>query len=135
MNTNTQPDFYQTVTDQIIAALEQGVKPWQCPWSITQASGLPSNLATCNHYQGMNIMLLWMSAQMNQFSSSQWLTFKQAKGLGGTVRKGEKGTVIFFYTMVEKTPEAGNQEEKETYPVLKTTRVFNLDQIEGLNQE
>jgi hypothetical protein len=28
----TRTDIYQTVTDNIIAALEAGVKPWSCPW-------------------------------------------------------------------------------------------------------
>ncbi len=28
----SRTDFYQTVTDNIIAALEAGVKPWFCPW-------------------------------------------------------------------------------------------------------
>jgi hypothetical protein len=28
-------------------------------------------------------MLLWMSAQLNRFSSNQWLTYKQSKALGG----------------------------------------------------
>ena len=25
-------DVYEEVTNQIIDALEQGVKPWECPW-------------------------------------------------------------------------------------------------------
>ncbi len=28
----TGTDIYQIVTDNIIAALEAGVKPWSCPW-------------------------------------------------------------------------------------------------------
>ncbi|MDN3683224.1 zincin-like metallopeptidase domain-containing protein [Vibrio tapetis subsp. quintayensis] len=132
--TNKKTDFYQVVTDQIIEALEQGIKPWQCPWDVTQASGIPSNFSTQNDYQGMNVMLLWMSAQMNRFSSPQWLTFKQSKALGGKVRKGEKGTHIFFYKVVEKKNSAPGQEEKETYSCLKTYVVFNLDQIEGVEQ-
>ncbi|KFA96686.1 ArdC family protein [Vibrio sp. ER1A] len=126
-------DFYQEVTNQIIEALEQGIKPWSCPWDVTQASGMPTNFMTQKEYQGMNIMLLWMSAQMNRFSSSKWLTFKQAKELGGQVRKGEKGTHIFFYKMVEKKSNEGNGDEKEAYPMLKTFVVFNLDQVEGLS--
>ncbi|MGR6862939.1 ArdC-like ssDNA-binding domain-containing protein [Aliivibrio salmonicida] len=30
------------------------------------------------------------------------MTFKQAKEKGGQVRKGGKGTHIFFYNMIEK---------------------------------
>ncbi|MFA0213433.1 ArdC-like ssDNA-binding domain-containing protein, partial [Vibrio artabrorum] len=78
------------------------VKPWACPWDVTQSDGLPYNFSTGNTYSGMNVMLLWMSAQMNQFSSNQWLTFKQALDLGGNVIKGEKGTHITFYKSLEK---------------------------------
>ena len=95
-------DFYQEVTNKIIDALEQGVKPWQCPWREDVVVGLPLNFSTQNEYRGMNIMLLWMSTQLNGYSSAQWLTFKQAIANGGKVRKGEKGTRIFFYKMVEK---------------------------------
>ncbi|WP_234498157.1 ArdC family protein [Vibrio maritimus] len=131
----SKTDFYQEVTNQIIEALEQGIKPWSCPWEVSQASGIPSNFSTHSEYQGMNIMLLWMSAQMHRFSSSQWLTFKQAKALGGQVRKGEKGTHIFFYKTVEKTGvnEKGKEVE-ESYPMLKTYCVFNLDQVEGIER-
>ncbi len=59
----TRTDIYQTVTDNIIAALEAGVKPWSCPWQrVSGMSGLPSNYATGVAYSGMNIMLLWCSA-------------------------------------------------------------------------
>jgi len=127
-------DFYQEVTNQVIEALEQDVKPWSCPWDVTQTSGIPSNFDTHKEYQGMNIMLLWMSAQMNRFSSSQWLTFKQAKALGGQVRRGEKGTHIFFYKQVEKKSKELD-DENETYSMLKTYVVFNIDQIDGLDGE
>ena len=123
-------DFYQEITNQIIEALEQGVKPWVCPWDITVSSGLPQNLSTQSYYQGMNIMLLWMSAMKQQFSSSQWVTFKQAKGLGGNIRKGEKGTRIFFYKMVKKKEAV---DEDDVYPMLKTYTVFNCDQVDGLS--
>lgn len=128
--TKNKSDFYQQITDQIIEALESGVKPWVCPWNMTEQSGMPSNASTGAHYNGMNIMLLWMSATMQNFSSSSWMTFKQAQEKGGQVRKGEKGTHIFFYNMIEKK-EKGT-DEVEHYAMLKTYCVFNIDQIDGL---
>uniref|UniRef100_UPI00057D8C4B ArdC-like ssDNA-binding domain-containing protein n=1 Tax=Vibrio vulnificus TaxID=672 RepID=UPI00057D8C4B len=129
--TKSSTDFYQTITNQIIQALEAGIKPWVCPWDRTQATGLPINASTHQPYQGMNIMLLWMSAAERNFSSPYWLTFKQAKELGGKVRKGEKGTMIFFYTMVQKKDVENDKEE--VYPMLKTYTVFNLDQIDAIS--
>ncbi|MGF1907766.1 ArdC family protein [Aliivibrio salmonicida] len=129
-HTKNKPDFYQQITNQIIEALESGVKPWVCPWDKTEQSGMPSNASTGAEYNGMNIMLLWMSATMQSFSSSFWMTFKQAKAKGGQVRKGEKGTHIFFYNMIEKTDKG--TDEVERYAMLKTYSVFNIDQIDGL---
>ena len=131
--TKSSTDFYQTITNQIIQALEAGIQPWVCPWDRTQATGLPINASTHQPYQGMNIMLLWMSAAERNFSSPYWLTFKQAKDLGGKVRKGEKGTTIFFYSMVQK--KGVENEKEEVYPMLKTYTVFNLDQIDDFSLE
>lgn len=126
----TRTDIYQTVTDNIIAALESGVKPWSCPWQrVSGMSGLPSNYATGAAYSGMNIMLLWCSASKEGFSDSRWMTCKQAQAAGGQVRKGEHGTATIFYTTLEKENDAG---EVEQIPMLKTFTVFNIQQIDGL---
>ncbi|EQC0965422.1 TPA: ArdC family protein [Citrobacter farmeri] len=126
----TRTDIYQTVTDNIIAALEAGVKPWSCPWQrVDGMSGLPSNYATGAAYSGMNIMLLWCSASKQGFSDSRWMTYKQAQAAGGQVRKAEHGTTAIFYTTLEKENDAG---EVEHIPMLKTFTVFNVQQIDGL---
>ncbi|MCV6038840.1 ArdC family protein, partial [Escherichia coli] len=59
----TRADIYQTVTNNIIAALEGGVKPWSCPWQrVSGISGLPSNYATGVAYSGMDVRLSWCRA-------------------------------------------------------------------------
>ncbi|RJL69560.1 ArdC family protein [Dickeya dianthicola] len=126
----TKTDIYQTVTDSIIAALETGVKPWACPWQPTPGmSGLPSNYATGMGYSGINIMLLWCSASEQGFGDSRWMTYKQAKAVGGQVREGEHGTTAIFYTMLERENDEG---ETDYIPMLKTFTVFNVEQIDGL---
>ena len=126
----TKTDIYQTVTDNIISALEAGVKPWSCPWQrVPGMSGLPSNYATGTAYSGMNIMLLWGSASEQGFNDSRWMTYKQAQAEGGQVRKGEHGTTAIFYATLEKESEDG---EIVQIPMLKTFTVFNVQQIDGL---
>lgn len=126
----TRTDIYQTVSDNIIAALEAGVKPWSCPWQrVDGMSGLPSNYATGAAYSGMNIMLLWCSASKQGFSDSRWMTYKQAQVAGGQVRKGGHRTTAIFYTTLEKENDAGDVEH---IPMLKTFTVFNVQQIDGL---
>jgi len=125
----TRTDIYQTVTDNIIAALEAGVKPWSCPWQrVPCMSGLPSNFATGIAYSGMNIMLLWCSASKQGFGDSRWMTYKQAQAVGGLVRKGEYGTTAIFYTMLERE---NNEGETDYIPMLKTFTVFNVEPIDG----
>jgi antirestriction protein ArdC len=124
-------DMYQEVTNQMIEALEKGVKPWVCPWETSNGgSGLPINFQTGNTYSGINILLLWAAACQQGFASSQWLTFKQAVAVGGCVRKGEKGTRIVFYKTLEV--EDKKTGEKDNIPMLKSFVVFNVDQIDGL---
>ena len=84
---------YETVTARIVTALEAGRIPWAKPWSTAGAvDPFPRNFRTGVPYRGANILILWASA----YASPYWLTFKQAKELSGTVRKGETGTPILF---------------------------------------
>ena len=129
--TTTKDEIYSQVTEQIIADLEAGTVPWQQPWN--GGFSLPRNGSTQNFYSGINILILWMRQKKAGFTSSQWMTFNQAKALGGSVKKGEKATRILFYSplKVEEKNSAGDLEEK-TIPMLKVHSVFNLTQIEGL---
>jgi antirestriction protein ArdC len=98
-------DLYQQVTDKIIAALEKGVPPWRRPWRSAQnvhGSALPVNATTGRHYSGVNIPLLWMSAEERRFPSDRWLTYQQAKAVGGQVRKGETSSMAIIYKPFEK---------------------------------
>ena len=127
VKSSNNQDFYQSVTDQVIVALEQGVKPWECPWDASSA--LPTSLFTEKPYSGVNTILLWGSMYEKGFSSSHWVTFKQARELGGNVLKGSKGTTITFFKPWKKIHDNG---EEETIPLLKTFTVFNYEQTENL---
>ncbi|SGZ09430.1 ArdC family protein [Moritella viscosa] len=128
----TVVDIYQMVTDKIIHALDNGVKPWACPWDRTQEFGqLPLNFKTQNHYSGINILLLWSETVDKGYSSPYWLTFNQVKEMGGNVIKGNKSTQLVFYKPWERENAEG---ETEIIPMLKPFNVFNLDQIEGIEK-
>ena len=95
-------DIQQEITDKLIEALENGVKPWERPWDQTGLAILPTNFKTGKAYSGMNLLLLWLAADKNNYSSEMWLTFKQAKELGGQVRKGEKALPAFSTKRLSK---------------------------------
>lgn len=131
-----RPDIYSRITDQIIASLERGVKPWTQPWNAAHAAG-PVNRPLRHNgesYSGINVLTLWASAMEQRFAAPIWMTFNQARQLGAHVRKGEKGSpVVYASTMVKNEPdEATGEDVDRTIPFLKSYTVFNIDQIEGL---
>lgn len=125
-----RPDVYQIVTNQVIELLEDGQIPWQKPWR-GGAAGMPKNAASQKPYRGINVFMLAMTAEFKGYDSPFWLTYKQAQQLGGSVRKGEKASLVVFWKQVEKdNPEDPQNPEK--FPVLRYYRVFNADQCEGV---
>jgi len=128
-------DVYDTVTKKIVEQLEQGVRPWMQPWSSGHAAGPVSRPLRHNgeRYNGINILVLWMSALERGFDCPLWLTFKQAQDLGGHVRKGEKSSRVVYASTFSKTEQddSGDDVQKDV-PFLKQYSVFNASQCEGL---
>jgi len=56
------------------------------------------NLVSGKAYRGVNVFLL----HVRGFGSPYWLTFNQAKQLGGNIRKGEKSSLAVFYKTWER---------------------------------
>ena len=129
MKTN-RTNIYDQITSQIIAELENGIIPWQKPWTSGSFMGCISH-TTGRPYSLLNQWLLGGRA-------GEWLTYKQIQDEGGRVRKGEKASTVVFWTFVqkvtEKTDEETGEETKvvEAYPVLKGYTVFHIDQTEGI---
>ena len=118
-------NVYEIVTERIIESLAKGVAPWRKPWRAAGAQGMPKNLISGKPYRGINVLLLATSP----FSSPYWLTFKQAKERGGSVRKGEKGTPIVFYKTYDKKSNDGAERR---HWVMRYFTVFNVEQCDGL---
>ncbi len=120
-------DPYQLVTDLILAHLESGVVPWRCPWN--RSTGRPRNFHTGKEYQGVNILLLGLQ----RFASPWWMTFRQTQERGGHVRKGERGACVIKWGRQQRTTKNGDgSEENRTVFYLRSYRVFNAAQIEGV---
>jgi antirestriction protein ArdC len=124
-------DAYQALTDTIVAELEKGLIPWQRPWRTKFSGSLPHNYQTKRFYNGINLLLLAMAP----FSDPRWMTFKQVKECGGHVRKGEKGTKIMFWKMIEITAEESDTGVAKTIPYVQIYTVFNMEQTEGIAGE
>jgi antirestriction protein ArdC len=160
--------LYDDVTARIVADLEAGTFPWAQPWGQTwdqpqtrgQTSGrtrgqsgggvpqgavlgLPRNAGTGKTYSGINVLILWGELFDMGFASQNWLTFRQALGMGGRVRKGEHGvTVCYADKFIPKTgrnsegrdgaPVREGDREEEAVPFLRRYTVFNVAQCDNL---
>ena len=145
-------DAAQSITDEIVALLEAGTLPWRRPWRIA-GGGVPLRVGG-EPYRGINAFLLGLRAAMAGYSSPTWMTFNQARQLGACVRKGERSSVVVYYGTAGRKDAAdggsaggdgggdgaggrdGGAPEAEAggaYRFLKSYRVFNAAQIEGLD--
>lgn len=125
---NTRADVYELVTARIIESLEAGVVPWFKPWRSRFGGALPQNGQSKRVYSGINLFILGLS----RYSDPRWLTFNQVKELGGSVRKGEKGTPIVFYKLLEVESKSGDG-TTQNIPYLTKYYVWNIEQCDGLN--
>src|SRR6516165_11502614 len=117
-------DLYTTVTSRILAELEAGAAPWIKPWSAMPNQGVPCNAATNRPYSGCNVVLLWM-VQAAGYRTPRYLTFKQALELGGHVRKGERGTKVYFVKQLQVRDEgADDSVSARLIPMLREYTVF-----------
>ncbi len=136
MKTATRTDLYADITNRIVEQLEAGVRPWHQPWKNEHPAGGISRPLRFNQepYHGINVIVLWLTAFDKQYVSPIWMTFQQAKELGGFVRKGEKGTSVVYANAIEKkeTDVDTGEEKTERIPFLKSYTVFNVEQIESL---
>ena len=131
--------LYQEITEKIIAELEAGRVPWVQPWGTAAAKAsvsMPQNAATQRRYSGINVLILWAAVIERGFAGQSWLTFRQALGLGGNVRKGEHGTTVVYADRFTPDDERRRAErdgdEPNAIPFLKRFTVFNTDQCENL---
>lgn len=128
----TKADPRDVIRDQIVEALEnlpEGAV-WALPW---RKLGSPVNALTGKAYSGMNVLILTVRAMGLGVEAGAWLTFKQARELGGCVRKGEKGVRCVFYRLGKKTDEETGEES--SFPILKTFTLFHTSQADGLDPE
>lgn len=131
-NKTPERDLYQLVTDRIVTAIENGVPPWKRPWrSARNGAGepemMPVNALTGKPYTGVNVLLLWLTADEAGYASNHWLTYRQAQQLGGHVRKGEVATLAVIYKDWKRqaVDEHGNRltDSERVLPVLNGSGV------------
>lgn len=125
-------DIYARVTDEIVRAIEAGVKDYEMPWHQRAGAGLPRNASTGNFYHGVNTVALWATGQLRGYALPFWATFLQWKKLGARIRRGEKASVVVFYKQEESpTDDEGRDGAKDSRRILRGSFVFNAEQVDG----
>lgn len=120
---------YQQITEQLVGMLESVTVDSELPWRRVASTGTPRNAVSHRPYNGINHAVLGLTQFAVGYSSPYWVTYKQAQQLGGNVRKGEKGTKVLFFKMLEKERADGTT---DNIPMAKGYTVFNVDQCEGI---
>lgn len=129
------------LAEQFIEALSEDKIPWRSMWATQR----PYNATTENDYRGINALWLSYMASEKGYTDPRWCTFKQAKDEGWSVKKGEKGTLIEFWSAYDtKTRKALSLEEVDRIVredperrddmrvMAKHYTVFNAEQIQGI---
>lgn len=125
-------DVHQHITDQIVKAIEVGVDEFKLPWNRPMGSiARPKNIATGQLYRGINVVTLWVEAQIRGCSVPVFGTYKQWQEAGCQVRRGEKASLVVFYKEYEVDPEPEAEYDDGKRWVAKGYWVFNAEQVDG----
>ena len=135
----SQSEIQKEITHRILDGLLFGTAPWRKPWRNDPNAGAPANVISRRRYSGINPILLDLTAMSRGYTSRWWATYSQWESLGAQVRKrpndvqaGRWGTPIVFWKPIQKTKTDENGNEKtNTFPLMRSYTVFNLDQVDG----
>ena len=126
MSTQNQTiDVYGIITKRIIEQLEKQVIPWRKPWT---EGGHPQNLFSKRAYTGINT---WLLGSLG-YAQNYFLTWKQIKAVGASVKKGEKGTMVVFWKRIQQEQGKEATEQPKAKSILRYYHVFNIAQIDDL---
>ena len=147
MNKTKYNEVCKRINDRILGFLADGIVPWQKPWKGGKANA-PRSASSNKIYRGTNLSLLSCAG----YESPWWLTYGQAKKLGGQVKKGEKSYPVSywkFYPSEDCTGYYGTSGgcsgsscgkcrgtgKYKPMPTLFSFNVFNANQCEGLPEK
>lgn len=129
----SRSNVYETVTTQIVSAIEAGAGTCHMPWHAgIVPMDMPRNAVTGMPYHGTNVVALWAQAAAKRFVTGYWAGYQQWKKLGAQVRAGERGSLVVYYKKLGG--QAGEEQEAEPETprfLLKTSHVFNAEQVDG----
>lgn len=139
MRETQRRDLHAEITAKIIAAINADPGKPQMPWRRSgKPLWMPENALTKNRYNGINVVALWVAAEVRGFASPIWATYRQYSELGAQVRKGAKAELVVFYKDYDVAPDATKEHEPAPAEagdgkrrVARASYVFNAAEVEG----
>ncbi|PWB89114.1 hypothetical protein C5688_17600 [Methylocystis sp. MitZ-2018] len=133
MSREPRLDIHQEITSRVVSAIEDGAGEFRLPWNRGGASGRPRNIASGKHYNGVNVLALWVAALHQGYTLPIWGTYRQWQEKGCQVRRGEKSSLVVFYKTfsVETDREDATASDNSERLIARASYVFNADQVEG----
>lgn len=101
MQKATIQNTYEVQASTLLESIRKGVAPWAKPWKTL---GSQRNAKTGRPYNGGNAMYLATIQDQRGFEYPLWLTWKQARDLGGHVKSDEweNGSLVIWFRPDEK---------------------------------
>jgi len=93
-------NLFETITDELVAAIEAGAGDWHMPWHAMADAGVPVSVDG-RPYRGVNALWLPMVAGSHGWDSGTWATYRAWQRHGAQVRRGEKGTSVLLWKTIE----------------------------------
>lgn len=124
--TNTKAvDKFQLLTDKLLTLMQSGKTPWVQPWHSTPYA----NAVTGHRYRGINPLLATADVMLNNYQTSLFVGFTQAKELNWKIRKGSKATWLLWggTTCKEVIDQENGESQRKFFNAFKWLNVFNLD--------
>lgn len=144
MSKLTVADHERNIAQQILDLMERDGIQWIKPWATMRPF---FNAASRHTYTGGNVFTLMLTSMVRGIEDPRFMTFKQARQLGGSVRKGAKGIPIIYYGTLKKEDDNGEERRARSKDasaseaqVARSRRfarisyVFPLADIDGLDE-
>ena len=138
MNTD---ELIEHVTNDLIAAIENGAATWQMPWHTIATNAQPRSIDD-RPYRGLNAVVLALTAATNGWPSGTWATYRAWQRHGAQVRRGERATHVLLWKPARPATERDDDSNNEpddtdtsTAPrgrlVSRVFAVFAAEQVDG----
>jgi antirestriction protein ArdC/phage/plasmid primase-like uncharacterized protein len=140
MASNKYSEHAEELAQQLIRMVESGKAPWQKGY--VGGFSEPTSFLTDKPYQNSNALRLLFTGIERGYEDNRWITKNQIEKEGGSITDYRKGVPILYYsdskTVREKDEETGEVTKKKvklSRPVLKSSVVFNIQDVEGLPEK